>query len=114
MTIEIRLLGQFDVRTEGEAVDIRSRPAQSLFAYLALNAGLTQRREKLAGLFWPDSTGKNARTYLRQALWRIRRGLEEADLDWEAYLTIDDLSVRFDLHADYWLDGYRGFAGSEK
>ena len=35
--LEIRLLGQFDVRLDGAPVDIPSRPAQSLFAYLLLN-----------------------------------------------------------------------------
>ena len=34
--LEVRLLGKFDVRQNGEPVTITSRPAQSLFAYLIL------------------------------------------------------------------------------
>ena len=46
---------------------IHARPAQSLLAYLLLNP-VAHRRERLAGLLWPDSTEANARRNLRQAL----------------------------------------------
>jgi DNA-binding SARP family transcriptional activator len=65
--LEVRLLGQFEVRLEGALVEMPSRPAQTLFAYLVLNAGVAQRRERLAGLFWPDSSEEKARRNLRQA-----------------------------------------------
>jgi hypothetical protein len=42
--LEVRLLGQFDVRLDGNPVEIHSRPAQSLLAYLLLNAGAALRR----------------------------------------------------------------------
>ncbi len=99
--LEIRLLGQFDLRLNGQPIAIASRPAQSLFAYLLVKSGTTQRREKLAGMFWPDATEANARGYLRQALWRIRKALEVGDCD---YLLTDDLTVAFDSGADCWLD----------
>ena len=38
--IEIRLLGQFNLRVDGKPVEIPSRPAQSVLAYLALTAGI--------------------------------------------------------------------------
>ena len=71
--LEVRLLGGFELRQNGKSVAIASRPAQSLFAYLILNAGTSHRREKLAGLLWPDSTEENARNYLRQGLWKLRK-----------------------------------------
>ena len=52
----------------------------------------------MAGLFWPDATETNARSYLRQALWRIRKALEAADRD---YFITDDLTIAFDAEADY-------------
>jgi DNA-binding SARP family transcriptional activator len=69
-----------------------------------LNAGVTQRREKLAGLLWPEATETNARSYLRQALLRIRKSLENGSLYWEDYLQISDISVTFDNQSEYWLD----------
>jgi DNA-binding winged helix-turn-helix (wHTH) protein len=66
--LEVRLLGSFEVKRNDEIVAISSRPAQSLFAYLILTAGTYHRREKLAGMLWPDSMEDNARDYLRRGL----------------------------------------------
>jgi WD40 repeat protein/ABC-type branched-subunit amino acid transport system substrate-binding protein/DNA-binding SARP family transcriptional activator len=101
--LEIRLLGQFEARRDGAVVLLSSRPAQSLLAYLALSAGTAHRREKLAGLFWPDADEDNARSNLRHALWRIRKAIEP-DQPAAPYLLTDELAVSFNAGADYWLD----------
>lgn len=97
--LEVRLIGKFEIKYDGEPVAISSRAAQSLFAYLILNAGTSHRREKLAGLFWPDATEEKARAYLRHELWRIRKALPSNE-----FLLSDDLGIVFDLSAEYWLD----------
>jgi predicted ATPase/DNA-binding SARP family transcriptional activator len=104
VTLEIYLLGQFKLQLEKQPIELPSRPAQSLFAYLAMNAGIPHRREKLAGLLWPDSTEENARGYLRQALWRIRKSLEENGLDCESFLESDKINIIFKADSDHWLD----------
>ena len=78
--LEVRLLGKFDVRQDSKPVIITSRPAQSLFAYLILSAGTSHRREKLAGLLWPDSMEETARDNLRHALWRVRKAIQSASV----------------------------------
>ena len=100
--LEIRLLGRFEVIYEGKLVAISSRPAQSLFAYLILHAGASHRREKLAGLLWPDSLEETARDNLRHAQWRVRKALDAASL--ARYLQTDDSSIRFEAASEYWLD----------
>jgi non-specific serine/threonine protein kinase len=102
--LEIRLLGQFDLRRDSASVDIPSRSAQSLLAYLVLNTGIAHRREKLAGLLWPDTTESNARSYLRKALWQARKSLTADTSGGEEYLLADDISISFNQNADYWLD----------
>ena len=104
MTLGIYLLGQFKLEAGDQALELPSRPAQSLLAYLALNAGLVQRREKLAGMLWPEATEANARSYLRQALWRIRKALGSDTSTWEQYLLVSDISVTFNDQANFWLD----------
>jgi DNA-binding SARP family transcriptional activator len=99
--LQVRLLGQFDVRCNGLAVEIASRPAQALLAYLLLNAGVPQRREKLAGLLWPEASESNARSNLRHAVWRLRRALAAGE---HPYLMADNFTVTFDAAAPYWLD----------
>lgn len=96
--LEVHLLGQFDVRVGQEVVDIPSRPAQSLLAYLILSAGTAHRREKLAGLLWPDASEENARSNLRHALWRLRKAIGGE------FLEADKISISFTKDSDFWLD----------
>ncbi|MEW5717170.1 MAG: tetratricopeptide repeat protein, partial [Chloroflexota bacterium] len=104
--LEVKLLGQFDVRQDGASIAIPSRPAQSLLAFLILNAGTAYRREKLAGLLWSDATEENARSYLRHELWRLRKVIRSnASRNHTAtYLRVDEISITFDADADYRLD----------
>ena len=102
--LEVKLLGKFEVSGDGKPITISSRPAQSLFAYLILSAGTSHRREKLAGLLWPDSLEGTARDNLRHALWRLRKSLPSSQQPKEEYLITDDLSITFNASAEYWLD----------
>ena len=67
----VRFLGQFEVRLDNAPVEILLRAAQSLLGYLILTAGTAHRREKLAGLFWPDASETGARQSLRQEMHRL-------------------------------------------
>src|ERR1043165_3273925 len=100
--LEVRLLGTFDIKYKNKPITISSRPAQSLFAYLILSAGTAHRREKLAGMLWPDSLEETARDNLRHALWRVRKALESAAST--RFLHADDLTIKFESSSDYWLD----------
>jgi len=102
--LEVRLLGSFEVKHNKKLLNISSRPAQSLFAYLILSAGTTHRREKLAGLLWPDSLEETARDNLRHALWRLRKALPASRKPTTEYLLADDLSIAFNASVEYWLD----------
>jgi non-specific serine/threonine protein kinase len=104
------LLGKFEVSLDEKTIAITSRPAQSLFAYLILSAGTLHRREKLAGLFWPDSLEETARDNLRHALWRVRKAISPDPSKRNKsnpaieYLLTDDLTIAFNTSADYWHD----------
>ncbi|HEX6035083.1 MAG TPA: BTAD domain-containing putative transcriptional regulator, partial [Anaerolineales bacterium] len=100
--LEVRLLGKFEVKHKKKSVSIPSRPSQSLFAYLILSVGTYHRREKLAGMLWPDSLEETGRDNLRHALWRIRKALPSTPKG--EYLLTDDLSIAFNPSAAYWLD----------
>src|SRR6185295_1460554 len=100
--LEVRLLGKFEVKRNRKPVTISSRAAQSLFAYLILSAGTLHRREKLAGIFWRDTTEEKARAYLRHEIWRIRKALPPKSK--VNYLIADDINISFNTSAEYWLD----------
>src|SRR5512133_2766539 len=100
--LEVRLLGCFEITQGQKTVNLNSRAAQSLFAFLILNAGTAYRREKLAGQLWADSTEDSARDYLRHALWRLRKALHPVSAS--SGLQANDLTISFDAASDYWLD----------
>ena len=97
--LEIRLLGQFKVTAGNQPVGISSRPAQSLLAYLAITAGIAHRREKLAGMLWPDIPEIDARRNLRRALWQVRKAT--GDL---TPIHADELSIAFAESDTVWGD----------
>jgi len=99
--LDVRLLGQFEVLRDGERVTIPTRNAQALFAYLVINVGKTHRRERLAGLLWPNSSEDNARSNLRHELWRLRKVLQTGG---ESYFIADDLSISINQHSPFALD----------
>src|SRR4051794_38594505 len=78
--LEVRLLGELDLRIGDTALPaLESGRAESLLAYLLLHRDAPQPRQRLAFLLWPDSSGAQARTNLRQVLHRLRRALPGAD-----------------------------------
>ena len=102
--LQVRLLGQFDVRADGKRVVIPSRAGQSLLAYLLLSAGTAHRRERLAGLLWPDTSDDNARRNLRQELWRVRKAIGSQRVPNGEYIQAEEFTVTFNPKTDYWLD----------
>ncbi len=102
--LQIRLLGRFDVRVGDEPVEIPSRPAQSLLAYVALTPDVAHRRERLSGLLWPEADEGNARSNLRHALWRIRQALAAAGGGSPRFLDSDNISLTYHPAPDVWVD----------
>lgn len=96
--LKITLLGQFSLRIEDKPVELTSRPAQTLLAYLLLNRSANHRRERLAGLMWPDSSESSARQSLRNALYQLRQAIGDD------YLLADKSSLAFNEAAPHSLD----------
>ena len=69
--LRVRLLGPLQVTLdEVAATGFVSDKVRALLAYLALETGQPHRREKLAGLLWPE---RSARANLRPALSNLRQ-----------------------------------------
>ena len=75
--VKVRLLGSYTVATHSEAIHFRTDKIKALFAYLLLHAATPVRRETLATLFWPDSSDDTARKNLRDALFHLRKTLDQ-------------------------------------
>src|SRR4030095_529945 len=100
--IELTLLGRFQARlTPGPLLNVHTRKAQALLAYLALPPGLPHPRDKLAALLWGDMREGQARTNLRQTLFTLRSALPVTDPDSlrmdGARLALDPTAVDVDV-----------------
>ncbi|MEW8292526.1 MAG: BTAD domain-containing putative transcriptional regulator [Candidatus Thiodiazotropha endolucinida] len=74
--MELSLFGGFQlIDNSGTAVDLRSRKAKALLAWLALHQEKPQPRDRLALLLWEESNDAQARHSLRQALSGLRKVL---------------------------------------
>src|SRR2546428_8052583 len=76
--LSLTLLGGFQARLEpGSAIALPTRKSQALLAYLSLPLGRAHPRDKLAALLWGGIREESARASLRQALFAIRKALDE-------------------------------------
>src|SRR5262245_19227321 len=75
--VSLTLLGRFEVRLDGQIVDLSVKKGQALLAYLSIPAGKTHPRDKLATLLWGEISEHSARAGLRQVLFALRRALGE-------------------------------------
>jgi DNA-binding SARP family transcriptional activator len=74
--LHVSLLGESAITDDGTGtVRTRSLRAIALVAFLVGHAGSPQGRQRIAGLFWPESTDAQALTNLRRELHHLRQVL---------------------------------------
>lgn len=79
-SIRVYLLGDFRIVSNGELLmSMRQARMQSLLGYLLVHRDAPQSRQRLAFLFWPDTSESQARTNLRQLLHHLHRAVPVAD-----------------------------------
>jgi len=95
--LNLYLLGPPRIELDDEPVQVDTRKATALLAYLALTRE-RQRRDALVNLLWPESDQSHARAALRRTLSALRKALAGDWLDAER----EDVALNPD--ADIWLD----------
>lgn len=75
--LRICLFGKFQVYNGDDPLPgFESRRVQELLSYLLLHSDRTHPREVLAGLLWGERPARQAKKYLRQALWQLQNALD--------------------------------------
>ena len=93
MSYFFSLLGGFDCRNaDGSGIEIASRKARALLAYLLVNGHRAIERDYLANLFWEDSGATQARANLRKTLSRLRQAVPQ---DLSTCLVTDNVTITF-------------------
>jgi DNA-binding SARP family transcriptional activator len=76
IAIRLTLLGGFEARlSAGETINLPTKKAQALLAYLGLQPGHAHQRDKLAALLWGETNEQHARDGFRHALVTLRKSL---------------------------------------
>ncbi len=101
--LSIALLGPLTVTLEDQPVSFGYEKLRALLAYLALEAAQPVRREKLAGLLWPDQTDQSALDSLRQALSRLRQAIGDRQSP-HPVLLIERDTVQMPPSTQVWVD----------
>ncbi|MGH8960578.1 MAG: ATP-binding protein [Jatrophihabitantaceae bacterium] len=75
--LHISLLGEQVIKSATGNARTRSSRTVELVAFLVVHAGCPQARQRIAMLFWPDSTDEQALTNLRRELHHLRSALQD-------------------------------------
>jgi DNA-binding SARP family transcriptional activator len=74
--LQVNLLGGFQLLFDEKPVELAySTRLQTLIAYIVLHRSASVARERLAFLFWPDTSESQARTNLRNLIHQLRQAL---------------------------------------
>src|SRR5580704_8423422 len=73
--LHVSVLGEQAITDDEAGVRAHSSHAVALVAFLAAHTGAPQPRQRIAGMFWPDSTDAQALTNLRRELHHLRQVL---------------------------------------
>ena len=102
--LAISLLGPFQVTVDGVPVtSFESDKVRALLAYLAVEARAPHRRERLAGLLWPEQPERSARTNLRHVLANLRTAIGDREA-LPPFLAISHQTVQFNQTGATWID----------
>jgi DNA-binding SARP family transcriptional activator len=75
--LHLSLLGEQAISDDGAGPRAHSSRTAALVAFLVVHAGSPQARQRIAGLFWPESTDAQALTNLRRELHYLRQVLRD-------------------------------------
>lgn len=100
--LTLSLLGPAQISLDGAPVQFKTKLAQALLVFLAMEADHPQSRETLATLLWPEQAGEAARHSLRQTLLYLRQAIQDATAG--PFLAITRQAIQLDPSARYDLD----------
>jgi DNA-binding SARP family transcriptional activator/predicted ATPase len=102
--LSVRLLGPPQIALDAEPITgFASDKVRALLAYLVLETEQPHRREKLAGLLWPDRPEQSARASLRQALVNLRQVTGDRHAA-PPYFHISRQTIQFNRASNAWID----------
>ena len=102
--LSLSVLGPFQAALDGEPIArFESDKVRALLAYLAVEADRPHRRERLAGLLWPDRPDQVALSNLRSVLSNLRLAIADRRAQ-PPYLLVSRDTIQFNVASDCFVD----------
>lgn len=112
--LHVQTFDTFDCFIDGKAVHFSSSKAKELFALLIAYNGRSLMMNDAISQLWPDIEIEKSKILYRDAVWRLRKTLNEIDvpcIEWgRAVLVLDKSLIACD-YWDYLLTGEGGYRG---
>ena len=112
--LKAEMFDTFDCFVDGNKVNFSSSKSKELFALLLAYNGKTLTMGDAIAHLWPDGEADKSKILYRDAVWRLRKTLEDIGIDcveWRrAALSVDKTLVSCD-YRDYLLTGKGNYCG---
>ena len=103
--LEIRAFGRLQIKHNDHVISsFPTRKTEELLAFLLLNLGNPQSRDRLIEMLWPGISPELGRGRLSTTLWRVRVILEDLGLIPNHYLESNSESIALSLHPQTFFD----------
>ena len=101
--LTLRLFGAFSMDRDGRPIRFGYDKIRALLAYLAVEHEHPHRRQSLAALLWPEHDKRSALSNLSQALYQLRRSLDDPKAS-EPLFCITAQTLKLNSDAEIWID----------
>jgi|GEM_PF-1039921 len=114
-TLKGFFLGRIDFLINEKSIShLLSQKAKGLLCYLIMNHNQPHNRDKLAEIFWGNSSKESARYNLRYTLWSLRKGLNSTAKQQKYFLMPEKNLCQFNAESDVWVDIFEFYELSKK
>ena len=100
--MEVRMFNSFDCFISGKLVRFSSAKSKELFALLLAYNGKTLEMNDAISQLWPDTPLDNAKRLYRDAVWRLRKTLNEYNFSCVDFSRARLRVNKSRIHCDYW------------
>jgi len=103
-TLLLRFLGEVEIQRSGQtSLPSLAKKGRAILGVLVAAPGVSQSRQRLAEIFWPDLAEDAARNNLRQVLLQMQRIMGDKDAP-ASCLEADRETIRFNPACHHFLD----------
>ncbi len=100
--LQVKMLGEFDCFLNGKVLLFSSSKSKELFALLLANNGKSVTMDHVIAALYPEKTLDKAKILYRDAVWRLRKTLEEARVECVTFQRALLLLDKSFIKADYY------------